>query len=1023
MLAAGVPWASTAGRSSEARTGSFDRKWRVSLSLSSRKFQGRFQASSMKKALGLLGVFVLFLAAVVAALAIVIPRTDLAKRMLVAGTRAKTGLELQINGPMTLRLVPSVSLRMEGVVLTNPAEPVRPPIIVSRVVELDAGYMAALGATHTLDRIALAEPVITVETDKQGRYVWQPDVAVTREAPARVTRGFAFSTVEIKGGTISYRDQRNGATVRLERADIALRNVSQESVGEALVKAGATAVLDPATGMSVEVADLDAKAGSFSGGRIASFAASGSTLRWRDRTQPSGIEATKFAASADALGLDGAGRVSFSGGMLSWRDPASGSTLSAENLETAAGSLRGGRLADVTFKSNRFAYAHPASGSLSIGGLAGSAKAARLDALDELAISSASVAYDLLKIGRGDASAVSATAKSVTAAGVEDVTVRSTAAAFLNESTGTVRAGAMTFAAKNATPARLQGFAFTSGSLSLLQPTRSAGASPLGLEEVSIAAPVLALGAPVDATVAFTHRKDRVSGTVKLPPPETLAAGPAVPANVSLKASHGSIDFDGRIETGAIPSFKGRARAATTSVEALASWLGMSMPATVKGPADLAGDIDATSTRAALDNARIGHGANVLTGSVAIDVAGARPKISGKIAADKLDADAYLGVAPVKPRPQAQAQPGGSKPQVIEPEAPLSDVFKTYMRAMIDAPVTRGGTLEIPAVPVDELIPAATRAKSKQPTSHWSEEKFDLSGLRAIDLDVDWAVKSLGVRGMQFAVPQLKTVLDDGALTLEGSGLGTKDGKLSGRARIDARQPVPSISANVKGEGVDLYAMSEAFGVTPLLDGDTGIDADIRSTGNSQRQLIEQLTGTVRTNMAEGHVLGYDLGNITLGTVIRWLTGNREYDPERRTRVTGLNTDLKIEKGVVKESTVTMGGPLLGVNAEGTIGIVDQRLDLNGRARIASFFSGLPFRIFGNWQRPTVQPDLSLASVFSRSAPGEASLEDIIANADIKPDAELALLIGRVMQKAGPSGLDAGTRAFLEGIQKRAIGN
>ncbi len=977
----------------------------------------------MKKALGLLGVFVLFLGAVAAALAIVVPLTDLPKRLLVAGARAKTGLDLQINGPMTVRLVPSVRLHMEGVVVTNPAVPGSAPVVVSRVVELDAGYLAALGAAHTLDRISLTEPVVTVETDKQGRYVWQPDVAVTREAPARATRGFAFSKVEIKGGTISYRDQRNGSTVRLDRADIALRDVNQESIGEALVKAGSTVMLDPATGTSVEVSDLDAKASTFSAGRFGSLSASGATLRWRDRTQPSGIAATKFAATAEALGFDGAGRVSFNGGTLSWTDPASGSTLSAENLETAAGSLKGGRLADVKFKSNRFAYAHPASGSVSIAGLAGSAATARLDALDDVALNGTSLAYVHAKNGRFDASGVAVTAKSVTAAAIDDMTVKSTAAAFIGETTGTVRAGNMTAAAKNATPARLQGFAFTSSSLSLLQPTRAAGAAPVGLEEVSIAAPVLAFGAPVDVTVAFTHNKDRVSGAIKLPTPETLAAGPAVPANVSLKSTHGSVDFDGRIETGATTSFKGRTRAATTSVEALASWLGMSMPATVKGPADLTGDIDATSTRAALDNARIGHGANVLTGSVAIDVAGARPKISGKIAADKLDADPYLGVAPVKPRPQAQAQPGGSKPQVIEPEAPLSDVFKTYMRAMIDAPVTRGGMLEIPAVPVDELIPAATRAKSKQPTSPWSEEKFDLSSLRAIDLDVDWAVKSLGVRGMQFAVPQLKTVLDDGALTLEGNGLGTKDGRLSGRARIDARQPVPSISANVKGEGVDLYAMSEAFGVTPLLDGDTGIDADIRSTGNSQRQLVEQLTGTVRTNMAEGHVLGYDLGNITLGTVIRWLTGNREYDPERRTRVTGLNTDLKIEKGVVKESTVTMGGPLLGVNAEGTIGIVEQRLDLSGRARIASFFSGLPFRIFGNWQRPTVQPDLSLASVFSRSAPGEASLADIIANADIKPDAELALLIGRVMQKAGPSGLDAGTRAFLEGIQKRAIGN
>jgi uncharacterized protein involved in outer membrane biogenesis len=360
---------------------------------------------------------------------------------------------------------------------------------------------------------------------------------------------------------------------------------------------------------------------------------------------------------------------------------------------------------------------------------------------------------------------------------------------------------------------------------------------------------------------------------------------------------------------------------------------------------------------------------------------------------------------------------------VIEPEVELGDVFKSYMRAMLDAPVKRGGTLDIPALPAEQLLPAATRGKPRPGAFTWSEDKLDFSALRALDLDVEWSVKQLTVRGMALAVPQLKTVLDDGALTLEGRDLGTKDGKLSGRATIDARKPAPSISANVKGEGVDLYALSEAVGITPMLDGDTALEASLTTSGASQKQLVEQLSGTVRTNMPQGHVLGYDLGDITLGTIIRWITGNREYDPERRTPVSGLITDLSIDKGVVKESKVTMGGPLLGVNAEGTIGLVEQRLDMSGRARIASFFRGLPFRVFGNWSQPTVQPDLSLASVFSRSAPGEASLADIIANADIKPDAELALLIGRVLQKAGPSGLDAGTRAFLEGIQKRAIGN
>ena len=58
--------------------------------------------------------------------------------------------------------------------------------------------------------------------------------------------------------------------------------------------------------------------------------------------------------------------------------------MSAENLDTAAASLKGGRLDDVKFQSNRFAFSHPANGAVTIGGLTGTTKAARLDALDDI---------------------------------------------------------------------------------------------------------------------------------------------------------------------------------------------------------------------------------------------------------------------------------------------------------------------------------------------------------------------------------------------------------------------------------------------------------------------------------------------------------------------------------------------------------------------------------------------------------------------------------------------------------------
>ena len=105
---------------------------------------------------------------------------------------------------------------------------------------------------------------------------------------------------------------------------------------------------------------------------------------------------------------------------------------------------------------------------------------------------------------------------------------------------------------------------------------------------------------------------------------------------------------------------------------------------------------------------------------------------------------------------------------------------------------------------------------------------------------------------MQLNVPQLKTVLDAGTLSLEGRDLGTKDGKISGKAQIDAREAVTAISANFKGEGVDVYALSAALGITPMIEGDTAVTANVSSRGNSQRQLVEQLSGNVTTNMPAG---------------------------------------------------------------------------------------------------------------------------------------------------------------------------
>ncbi len=941
----------------------------------------------MKKLFGLLAVFLLFLIAIFAVMA-VFPPTGLAQRLLVAGTRTATGLDLKITGPVTLKLFPHAAMRMENVALTPPAGSARgpgaAPLVTTRVLEVNASLLAAITGGRTIDRVALTGSTVEVSIGMDGL----PEGVVTassRRSPAGGAVGqYSIASLELIDATIDYRDQRSGLAARLERANATVRDARLDGFGEALVKAGAAVVRGPTVGGAIDVADLDAKLSVFDGARIQQAQAVGQTVRWQDAQSKATLVATGVSATGRGVAPALADAVSATAATATWRSGA-GAVLETNGFTGSATAVNGNGAGASKLNAGKLSWSDGSGETIETLTLAAELAAVRLDGLGGVTVKAAGATWRTRDGKILSASDLDAIAKSVKPGRAEEFTARSARASYAD--------------------------------------SKRSGGGGIALEQASFSTPVLAGGVPVEGTLGFTWLKEKIEGRIKLPAPDALLTSTSLPTTVAFTNSRGSLDFEGAIDA-ATGNAKGRTRAVTSSIEQAAAWLGVGVPANIKGGVTVTGDIDAGSNRVALGNGRIEHGKNAVTGSVAVEFGGPRPRFSGRLAADALAIDGYLGLEAVRPKPLPKPAGGaGAKPQTIEPEVDLSDVFKSTMRAMLDAPLKRDGKIEIPDLSANDLIPAARRAKPvTSAATAWSETTFDVSGLNGFDLDIDWSVKQLDVRGMQLNVPQLKTVLNAGTLALEGTNLGTKDGKISGRAEINARERVPQIEARLKGEGVDLYALSAALGMTPVIDGDTSVEADIKTRGTTQKQLVEGLSGTVKTNMPQGHVLGYDLGNITITTLLRWLTGNREYDPERRTPISGLKADLTIDKGVVKDSQVVMGGPLLGVTAEGTVGLIDQRIDYRGKARIASWFSGLPFKIFGDLSRPTFQPDLNLASVFSRSPAGEPTLSEIIAAAEIKEDAELALLIGRVLQKAGADGLDPATTAALNALQGRALG-
>ena len=939
----------------------------------------------MKKPLIFIAIIILVVLAALNAV-LVMPPTAWIKTTLVDGVRARTGLELDIKGRIAVRFIPDLRLVLDDVDLLQPASPGSQPVLSARTVEVDTPLWPLLQGRYDVDRVKLIEPRITLAVDKTGKLGWVPALAAK---PALATAQPAENSPS---------------------RTVAAPNPSGAGAGGADAgKPGAQPSTSPASPSPSSPSDMPAASAR---PLVRSLVFTAASIAYRDERD--GVIASLTNADGDAtdIATSGVGAANLTNGNVDVAFARDGSTLVVRSMKGSATRLQADRLAQIQFdgqslrwrneRTRSEATAEPFSG-----------KAANVTSLTAgtVAVSSGAVRW------RDDNRAASMAARDVVvqAGSIADGALRSvtlTSSGIVDE-----RAGL---------PAAIR----SAGSLSVLP-----------LTDVSLALPELAMARPIEAEVAFQWNGDRVSGRTRLPPPDMLALSitpdsaiprPPVATTFALTGKNADVAFEGEIATGAALRFTGRTTAKTPSLVALSNWLGIAFPAQASGALTVSGDLDATTQRTTLTNGRIEHEGTVVDGALTVDLAGARPVVSGRLSSDRIDANPYFGwpsppaatsrgVSATSSGPDAAAPPVQTSPPV-----PVKDALKAYMRATLAASQNRSGSPAIADVSLDDLMRAhvARPSANGRPgvTPEWSDQVIDLSAMRAVDLDIEWTVKSLAIHDFDVAVPRLKAVLKGGELVLDGERLATRGGHLSGTAKIDARQPVPHLTTSFIADGIDVYDLLRSIGVTALIAGTSTVEADLTGTGASQKQVAETVSGRVKASIGKGSIVGYDFSS-----VLGWLFGDRTWDPSQRTPFDRLDTTVAFDNGVARSSNAQLTGPVIGGSAEGTIKLPAREIDYHARFKLASFFSALSLRIFGEWDRPSVTPDLG--DVFSRSpaagdtrgsnAPALMSPVEMLARADLE-DAELAGLIGQVLDGAGQRGLPPQVVEALRELQVRA---
>ena len=214
-------------------------------------------------------------------------------------------------------------------------------------------------------------------------------------------------------------------------------------------------------------------------------------------------------------------------------------------------------------------------------------------------------------------------------------------------------------------------------------------------------------------------------------------------------------------------------------------------------------------------------------------------------------------------------------------------------------------------IPMAKSAPGSAKAP-------WSNATVDLTGINYVDAQARISAAQLNLGDAQFAPAAIEANLTSGVLKLRVANLGTYGGQTNGDLTIDASTAVPSYTLQTDLAGVRALPMLQSMADFDRLDGKMQAKIAVRSTGNSQRAIMGNMTGTVFAVFQDGQLRGLNVAQMIRSLTASPLSGWQE-NSQQATDLTQLSASFKIDKGQATTYDLNLVGPLVKVTGVGTI--------------------------------------------------------------------------------------------------------
>lgn len=584
---------------------------------------------------------------------------------------------------------------------------------------------------------------------------------------------------------------------------------------------------------------------------------------------------------------------------------------------------------------------------------------------------------------------------------------------------------------------------------------RQAGTS-LALTDFNAQARMRSTRQPLESAGSGVFNGRSFEYDVRLNHLETLRAGDETDLNLDISTEFATIAYNGAFNLGELPELAGAFELKLDQAQTLflpANPLHGQLAAI--GELDVSGDVAGPLTALALSNVSLSQSSDLLqssfNGALTLSELGS---FAGALEASSSDLRALLATFGVELAPgetlrrfSLQGVLGGNmqSPEFNEMRFALDD---TELAGSLGADLTGdvpsiSANLTTNGLDLTPFIGTPDAMADTEPSLNedWSDEPLALDSLKLVNADIDIMADSVTVDQITLDDAQLQTSLQNGVLSAvfrrdeNAPGFRAFDGNWSGDLRLDASTQTPSFAVKADASGVAAQQVLRAFTGYEGLSGIGGLSIDMSSTGNSLKALINDLDGSLDTELADGLVAGVDMAQMVrsadaLTSALRSGDLNIQafqsaFEPSAETDFSEMLGDLQFNNGVATIQDFRLINSVLGVEGAGQIDLGARTLDIQLTPKVDASGSGnqstlgvagipIPVRISGAWASPSFSLD-------------QRGIEQaLVSGLQGRLDNELRGLLGGALGNGGSSNLDTEEeeepQSLEDELRDRALG-